>query len=90
MRARALLFLGGIAVVCGAVLAPGAPTRGEQPGRVLDEARQAGLPPKHFLDHVADEDYFHDMDGASRSRPRRSRAATPGSSGPAATIASGT
>jgi hypothetical protein len=64
MSARALLLLGSIAVVCGAVLALGAPTHGEQPGRVLDEARQAGLSPKHFLDHVADEDYFHDMDGA--------------------------
>ena len=30
-------------VVCGAVLALGAPTHGEQPGRVLDEARQAAL-----------------------------------------------
>lgn len=64
MSARALLLLGGIAIACVTVLALGAPSRGEQPGRVLDEARQAGLSPKHFLDHVADEDYFHDMDGA--------------------------
>ena len=40
---------------------------------------------------AADEDYFHDMDGgAAAHAARRSRAATCGSSGPAATTASGT
>ena len=33
-----------------------------RPGKVLDEARQAGRDVASF--HAADEDYFHDMDGA--------------------------
>jgi hypothetical protein len=36
--------------------------RGPQPGTVLDEARQANRPATDFV--AADEDYFHDMDGA--------------------------
>ena len=40
---------------------------------------------------AADEDYFHDMDGGvAADARRRSRAGTPGSSGPAATTACGT
>ena len=51
-------------------------------------AARAG-PPQSFP--AADEDYFHDMDGGRRAdAATRSRAATPGSSGPAATTASGT
>jgi hypothetical protein len=36
--------------------------RGPQPGHVLDEARTANRPAASFT--AADEDYFHDMDGA--------------------------
>src|SRR6185295_8712489 len=36
--------------------------KGPKPGTVLDEARQANRPAKDFV--AADEDYFHDMDGA--------------------------
>ena len=71
MSRRRLLTLGTIAIACAAVFVVGLPAPGEQAGPVLDEARQAGLPAKHFLDHVADEDYFHDMDGGDRAHPRR-------------------
>ena len=58
-------------------------------GRVQDEARSAGRAPESFP--MADEDYFHDMDGGLHAdRRTRSRAATCGSSGPAATTGSGT
>ena len=36
--------------------------RGPRPGTLLDEARQANRPATSFT--AADEDYFHDMDGA--------------------------
>jgi flagellar basal body-associated protein FliL len=36
--------------------------KGPKPGTVLDEARQANRPASSFI--AADEDYFHDMDGA--------------------------
>jgi hypothetical protein len=36
--------------------------KGPKPGTVLDEARQANRPANSFV--AADEDYFHDMDGA--------------------------
>ncbi|HEU4833553.1 MAG TPA: hypothetical protein VFS90_04025, partial [Pyrinomonadaceae bacterium] len=36
--------------------------KGPKPGTVLDEARQANRPATSFV--AADEDYFHDMDGA--------------------------
>ena len=69
LRRRAVLVLGAIAVVGVAALTPGRPTHGEEPAPVIDEARQAGLPAKHFLDRVADEDYFHDMDGGIALTP---------------------
>ena len=69
MSRRRLLTLGTISIACAAVFVLGLPAPGEQAGPVLDEARQAGLPAKHFLDHVADEDYFHDMDGAIALTP---------------------
>src|SRR5262249_15604455 len=36
--------------------------RGPKPGTVPDEAKEAGRTPQSFP--AADEDYFHDMDGA--------------------------
>ena len=56
-----------------------------RPGQVLDEARVAGRDAASFP--AADEDYFHDMDGAIALTPR---AATCGWCGAAATIDSGT
>jgi hypothetical protein len=41
--------------------------RGPKPGTVLDEARQANRPASSFV--AADEDYFHDMDGAVALTP---------------------
>ena len=61
---------------------------GPRPGHVVDEARAANRDAASFP--AADEDYFAAWTAPSRSRPTRSRAATPGSSGPAATTASGT
>ena len=58
------------------------------PGEVKDEARLAKRTVASFP--AADEDYFPDMDGGASSRRTKSKAATPGSSGPAATTASGT
>ena len=56
---------------------------------VLDEASRAGRTAGSFP--AADEDYFRDMDSGVRPEPRRrSRGATPGSCGRAATTASGT
>lgn len=66
---RAVLVLGAIAVVGVAALTLGRPTHGEEAAPVIDEARQAGLPAKHFLDRIADEDYFHDMDGGIALTP---------------------
>ncbi|HKX05591.1 MAG TPA: hypothetical protein VJX71_24060 [Methylomirabilota bacterium] len=66
---RAVLVLGAIAVVGVAALTLGRPTHGEEAAPVLDEARQVGLPAKHFLDRIADEDYFHDMDGGIALTP---------------------
>lgn len=40
---------------------------GPQPGRVQDEAMQAGLKAAYFK--PADEDYFHDMDGGVSFKP---------------------
>ena len=40
---------------------------GPEPGTVLDEAMLAGRSPSSFL--AADEDYFHDMDGAPKLTP---------------------
>ena len=61
-------------------------------GHVEDEARRAGRPASSFP--AADEDYFHDMDqdahGHLHSPPTRSRAATCGWFGPAATTDYGT
>ena len=69
LRRRAVLVLGAIAVVGVAALTLGRHTHGEEAAPVLDEARQAGLPAKHFLDRIADEDYFHDMDGGIALTP---------------------
>jgi hypothetical protein len=66
---RAVLVLGAIAVVGVAALTLGRATHGEEAAPVIDEARQAGLPAKHFLDRIADEDYFHDMDGGIALTP---------------------
>ena len=74
-----------LAVLVAAACGSGQPGR---PGHVRDEAMRAGRTAAAFP--AADEDYFHDMDGGSRSPERRSRGATCGSSGPAATTASGT
>jgi len=41
--------------------------KGPKPGTVLDEARQANRPATSFV--AADEDYFHDMDGAVSLTP---------------------
>ena len=72
----------------GVVLLAGC-SKGPQPGAVLDEARQVGRDAASFP-HSAD-DYFRDMDGGvALDARRRSRAATCGSSGAAATTASGT
>ena len=65
-----------------------------RPGTVDDEAKRAGVGPEKFV--PADEDYFHHMDfNIVDGQPRRpltkerSRAATCGSSGRAATIGCG-
>ena len=65
-----------------------------QPGKVLDEARQAGRSAASLPAPL--EDYFHDMDGGADLKPdfatklNPSSAAIPGWCGPAATTGSGT
>ena len=73
------------------VLAVGAlvwPRSDRRAGEVLDEARMAGRDAASFPH--ATEDYFHDMDGGVALTEDEVRAATCGSSGPAATTGSGT
>ena len=66
-----------------------------KPGTVQDEAMRAGVTPEQLVRPT--DDYFHDMDfnlgpqaTRRRSRRRKSKAATCGWSGPAATIGCGT
>src|SRR5256885_16486984 len=65
MRKRQQRYRGGIIIVLlaldGVMIYRWWP-RGPQPGTVLDEARQANRAASSFP--AADEDYFHDMDGA--------------------------
>jgi hypothetical protein len=74
----------GIALSFAAVLLVGC----DKSGKVQDEAKQAGRAPESFS--AAGEDYFKAMDNGASLRPMRSRAATCGSSEPAAATGSGT
>ena len=59
-----------------------------RPGHVLDEALAAGRTAETFP--AADENYFHDMDGAETLSTAEVQGAIRGSCGPAATTGSGT
>ena len=80
-----LLVLAAVAVAVFVWVETAAPLLGPRARR---GARASDATRRRFP--AADEDYFHDMDGGVPLTPRRSRAATRGSSGPPATIASGT
>ena len=86
-RAATLTF----AAFLGGAILLGASSCGDggKSGEVLDEALMSKRAAETLP--AAEEDYFRDMDGGvSLDARRKSRDATPGSSGPAATIASGT
>lgn len=69
MTARGLCVLGRGVALGVAVVLLSATTEGQQAGQVLDEARRAGLPVSWFLERVASEDYFRDMDGGIALTP---------------------
>ncbi len=68
MKLRRITFLSSIVFVL-LVFATASCSNSHQPapGTVLDEARQANRPASSFA--AADEDYFHDMDGALSLSP---------------------